>query len=114
MANPTDPRGPGRVPPTPNPTTNTLHVAPAPERSGIGGLAFIVGGLLVAVVVLFFFLGGDWFDNRAAVSGSDATGSTTQPVQPVTPAQPEAVEREELLEQPIPGVQTQPTPAPVD
>ena len=71
------------------PETRTTHTHIERERRGGSGLAFIVGGLVVAVAVIAFFL----FDGSGALfGGGDAdtnisVESTTQAPAPAAPAE---------------------------
>jgi hypothetical protein len=106
----------------------TIHTdSPRPRERSNRTLAFIIGGVVVGLIVLFLLFGGI-FDGDRGSPGTTAPlapvgNSTTINVEPGTapadttapigtaPAEPEPVE---LLEQPIPGVQTEPAPAPAD
>jgi hypothetical protein len=91
----------------------------APLFSGI--ITGVIGGVVVGLIVPFLLFGGI-FDGDRGSPGTTAPlapvgNSTTINVDPGTapadtaPAEPEPVD---LLEQPIPGVQTEPAPAPAD
>jgi hypothetical protein len=109
-----EPRGYTDAPRAPHEThIHDNRVAP-PPRAGGNGLAFIVGGVVVAVVVLFLLFGGFAGNDSLAPGATAPVGnSTTINVEPTAPA-PAAEEPAPLLEQPIPGVQTEPAPAPAD
>ena len=107
--------------PRPLHQTNIHTDNPRPRGRSNSTLAFIVGGVVVGLVVLFLLFGGIFGGDRAGPGATapvaPVDSSTTINVDPGTapadpaPAEPEPVE---LLEQPIPGVQTEPAPAPAD
>lgn len=47
------------------------HYHETRERSGTGALAFIVGGLVVAVGLIFFWVYGDFDTGAGATGGAD-------------------------------------------
>lgn len=113
MADYTDPRGYGAAPRTPHETH--VHYDRTPPRSGISSLAFVVGGLLVAVLVLFFVFGGAETNPNAPTAPAPVGNNTSITIDPATPAVPAPAEQPApALEQPIPGVPTETVPAPAD
>jgi hypothetical protein len=113
MAYNTDPRTDPRPLPGAPHETHIHDNRVAPVRQGGSGLYFIVGGVVVALVVLFLMFGGVLGNGSAPSSSAPAPvgNSTTINVEPAAPA-PAAEQPAPLLEQPIPGIQTDPAPAP--
>jgi hypothetical protein len=73
------------------PESRTTHTHIERERSGSSGLAFIVGGLVVAVAVIAFFLfdGGGMFSGGGDADTNISVEATTEtPETPAAPAEP--------------------------
>ncbi len=76
-----DPQKPGAKPATPGQPAvhqTDVHVdRPVHrERSSSTSLAFIVGGVVVAVIVLYLIFGGMFGNNRTGVTGQSPVGSS--------------------------------------
>lgn len=108
-----DARPPGADPRTPHQTNihNTTPVGP-PATSG-SSMAFIVGGVVVAIIVLFLLFGGIFGNSRSGsgVSTTAPAGGTTNTINVEPGAAPAQQQTTPLLEQPIPGVRTESAPA---
>lgn len=108
MAYNSDPRTPGVDPRVPN-QTNTHVNTPVPSGRSTSSMAFIVGGVVVAVIVLYLVFSGMFGSNQSTSSGPAPTGSSSSvnieapaaptaptnvapadPVAPVAPADPVA------------------------
>jgi hypothetical protein len=92
------------------PETRSTHTHIERERGGSSGLAFIVGGLVVAVAVIAYFL----LDGGATLGGGEAdtnisVEATGESPAPAAPAESDGTETEAAPAEG--GAETEPAPA---
>lgn len=116
----TPPRTPGIEPGARNEThIHTTPSAPPPEKRSNTVLAFIVGGVAVGLVILYFLFDGFGTNNAAPTSSAPVDSSTNITVEPGTSttetapaAEPEAAPQEPAATDD--AGEAAPEPAPAD
>lgn len=76
MAYNSDPRTPGVDPQAPNQTHTHVNM-PVRESRSSSTMAFIVGGVVVAVIVLYLVFSGMFSSNRSTIGSQAPAGSSS-------------------------------------
>lgn len=111
-----DPRTPGVDPRVPNQTHTHINT-PAPSTRSSSSMAFIVGGVVVAVIVLYLVFSGMFGSNQSTISGQAPAGSssTVNIEAPAAPAAPTNVAPADPVAPAAPAAPAETvTPAPAD
>ena len=109
----TPPRDDGKPPVAPHETHIHTGPTPPPEKRSNSVLAFIVGGTVVGLVILYFIFDGFGGNGTTPTSSAPVENSTTINVAPEAAPADDAATAEPAPEQPATGADVEVEPAPV-